>query len=98
MGELNSIVLVPDQMDRYNVNFYIDDRPYIVDKAVLRKFFGRQLFASNTFMLQKQGEGIVVNGEGLGHGVGLCQMGAFAMAMQGWSYKKFSLTTFLVTF
>lgn len=88
IGDLNSIVLVPDQMDRYNLNFYIDDRPYIVDKAVLRKFFGRQLFASNTFMLSKQGEGLVVNGEGLGHGVGLCQMGAFSMAMRGWSYKK----------
>ena len=34
------------------------------------------------------GEGIVISGEGLGHGVGLCQMGAFAMAMRGWSYKK----------
>ena len=45
--DLNSIVLVPDELDKF-----------------------------------------MVLGEGLGHGVGLCQMGAFTMAMQGWSYKK----------
>jgi stage II sporulation protein D len=32
--------------------------------------------------------GFVIYGEGLGHGVGLCQMGAFALAKRGWSYKK----------
>ncbi len=87
-GDLSSIVLVPDQIDKYTVNFYINDRPYIFDKAILRKYFGRQLFPSNTFSLQKQGEGLAILGEGLGHGVGLCQMGAFSMAMRGWSYKK----------
>ncbi|MGZ3790326.1 MAG: SpoIID/LytB domain-containing protein [Bacteriovorax sp.] len=87
-GDLSSIVLVPDGIDKFTVNFYINDRPYIIEKAVLRKYFGRVFFPSNSFSLQKSGESIVVTGEGLGHGVGLCQMGAFAMAMQGWSYKK----------
>lgn len=86
--DLNSIVLVPDQLDKFTVNFYINDRPYIIEKAVLRKFFGRFIFPSNSFSIKKEGEGIMVLGEGLGHGVGLCQMGAFAMAMRGWSYKK----------
>jgi hypothetical protein len=54
----------------------------------MRKYFGRVLFPSNTFVLRRNGEGIEVLGEGLGHGVGLCQMGAFAMAMKGWDYKK----------
>lgn len=88
VGDLNSIVLVPDELDKFTVNFYIDDRPFIIEKAVLRKYFGRVIFPSNTFSVRKQGEGIMVMGEGLGHGVGLCQMGAFAMAMRGWSYKK----------
>lgn len=87
-GELSSIVLVPDDIDKFTVNFYINDRPYIIEKAVLRKFFGRVLFPSNTFTLKKDGEGVLASGEGLGHGVGLCQMGAYAMAMRGWSYKK----------
>lgn len=88
VGDLNSIVLVPDHIDKFAVNFYINDRPFIIDKGVLRKFFGRFIFPSNSFSIKKQGEGIMVLGEGLGHGVGLCQMGAFAMAMRGWSYKK----------
>lgn len=88
VGDLTSIVLVPDQIDRFAVNFYINDRPFIIEKTVLRKFFGRMIFPSNTFSIMKQGEGIMVMGEGLGHGVGLCQMGAFAMANRGWSYKK----------
>lgn len=87
-GDLSSIVLVPDQLDKFTVNFYINDRPYIIEKSVLRKFFGRFIFPSNAFSLSKEGEGVRIAGEGLGHGVGLCQMGAFAMAMRGWSYKK----------
>ena len=70
------------------MNFYINERPFIIEKTVLRKFFGRVLFPSNTFAVQKLNDGVQVSGEGMGHGVGLCQMGAFAMAMQGWSYKK----------
>lgn len=87
-GDLTSIVLVPDELDKFTVNFYINDRPFIIEKAVLRKFFGRVLFPSNNFSIKKEGDGIMAMGEGLGHGVGLCQMGAYAMAMQGWSYKK----------
>lgn len=87
-GDFSSIVLVPDEIDKFTVNFYINDRPYIVEKAVLRKYFGRVLFPSNSFAIKAQGTSIAIIGEGLGHGVGLCQMGAFAMAMKGWSYKK----------
>lgn len=87
-GDLNSIVLVPDELDKFTINFYINDRPFIIEKPILRKFFGRILFPSNTFSIKKQNDGIVVLGEGLGHGVGLCQMGAFSMAMRGQSYKK----------
>jgi stage II sporulation protein D len=86
--EFNSIVLVPDNIDRFTVNFYINDKPYIVEKAVLRRYFGNIVFPSNSFSLEMKGAGFVINGEGLGHGVGLCQMGAFSLAKQGWSYKK----------
>ncbi len=86
--EINSIELAPDSIDKFVVNFYINDRPFIVEKTVLRKYFGGVLFPSNTFAIQKNGNIIGVLGEGLGHGVGLCQMGAFAMANRGWSYKK----------
>lgn len=87
-ADFSSIVLVPDELDKFTVNFYINDRPYIIEKTALRKFFGRVLFPSNSFAVRAQGEGIAISGEGLGHGVGLCQMGAFAMAKRGWTYKK----------
>jgi len=86
--KFTSVVMVPDNIDRFTVNFYINDRPYIVEKAALRRYFGNVLFPSNSFSLEVKYGNFTVYGEGLGHGVGLCQMGAFAMAKRGWSYKK----------
>lgn len=83
-----SMILVPDNQDKYSLNLYINDRPFIIEKALLRNYFGRVLFPSNTFSLKKVLNGFEVVGDGLGHGVGLCQTGAFALAERGWSYKK----------
>ena len=85
---VTSVVLVPDSIDKANVNFYINERPFIIEKAVIRRFFGRVLFPSNSFSLSLRDGNIIVAGEGLGHGVGMCQMGAFALAKRGWSYKR----------
>jgi stage II sporulation protein D len=87
-GYFSSIILVPDNIDKFTVNFYINDRPYIVEKAALRRYFGNVIFPSNSFSLEMRYGSFVVQGEGLGHGVGLCQVGALALAKQGWSYKK----------
>lgn len=86
--KFNSFVLVPDNIDRFSLNFYINDKPFIIEKSLFRNFFGRFLFPSNTFSVKRSRRGLVIDGEGLGHGVGLCQMGALAMAQRGWSYKK----------
>ena len=87
-GKINSMILVPDNIDRYTLNFYINDQPFIVEKALLRNFFGGVDFPSNTFAVKLTTRGLLAEGEGLGHGVGLCQMGALVMAERGWSYKK----------
>lgn len=87
-AKFNSMVLVPDNIDKFTINFYINDRPFIVEKAALRRYFGNVLFPSNSFELVMKYGNFTAYGEGLGHGVGLCQMGAFAMAKRGWSYKK----------
>jgi stage II sporulation protein D len=87
-SNFTSVVLVPDNIDKFTVNFYINDRPYIIEKAALRRFFGNVLFPSNSFALEVKHGNFTAYGEGLGHGVGLCQMGAFTMARMGWSYKK----------
>ncbi len=31
---------------------------------------------------------ITIHGAGFGHGVGMCQMGAFMMAVQGYNYRQ----------
>ncbi len=43
---------------------------------------------SNTFMAQKSGTGVILEGVGQGHGVGLCQRGARAMAEEGAGFRK----------
>lgn len=86
--KFNSMILVPDNQDKYSLNLYINDRPFIIEKALLRNYFGRVLFPSNTFSLKRNMGGFEIVGEGLGHGVGLCQTGAYALAERGWSYKK----------
>lgn len=87
-SKFSSVIMVPDNIDKFTVNFYINDRPFIIEKAALRRYFGNVLFPSNSFSLEVKYGNFTVYGEGLGHGVGLCQMGAFAMAQRGWSYKK----------
>lgn len=84
----SSIILVPDNIDKFTVNFYVNDTPYRIEKASLRRYFGNVIFPSNSFSLEIKNGTFLVSGEGLGHGVGLCQMGAFALAQRGWSYKK----------
>ena len=32
--------------------------------------------------------GFVFTGRGWGHGVGMCQVGAYGLARQGWSYEQ----------
>jgi stage II sporulation protein D len=87
-SNFTSLIIVPDSMDKYTLNFYINDRPYRIEKGLLRNYFGRFLFPSNNFQLKANGVNFEVVGEGLGHNVGLCQTGAFALAKRGWSYKK----------
>lgn len=62
---------------------------YQIRNALHEKF----LFSSAFFRdLKKNAHGkiekIILQGAGWGHGVGLCQMGALGMALQGYSYEK----------
>ena len=42
---------------------------------------------STFFSLEPQGDTIVFNGRGFGHGIGMCQEGAMRMTKMGYSYK-----------
>lgn len=49
-----------------------------------RLMVGPNLIKSSNFEIETRGKYIIFKGKGWGHGVGMCQWGAFNMAMQGW--------------
>ncbi|HMN68718.1 MAG TPA: SpoIID/LytB domain-containing protein, partial [Bdellovibrionales bacterium] len=53
-----------------------------------RRIFGFERVRSTNFELKWLGTELQVRGEGLGHGVGLCQTGARAFASQGMEYRE----------
>jgi len=85
---ITSFILVPDHLDRFTVNLYVNEKPFIIEKAQFRNYFGNVSFPSNNFYLKSNRMGLEISGEGLGHNVGMCQTGALALAKMGWSYKK----------
>ncbi len=53
-----------------------------------RKLLGTTKLKGLLFAIHHHGSYFIFEGEGYGHGVGMCQYGAKAMADKGWSYKK----------
>ena len=58
------------------------------NKSLLRRYFGRVIFPSNHYEIDMKWGKLVVKGQGNGHGVGLCQVGALGLAKRGWAYKQ----------
>ena len=57
------------------------------------KFSGRDLYnklglKSTDFSLRQEGDKIIINTTGYGHGVGMSQYGALGMAKEGYNYKE----------
>jgi len=61
---------------------------YDISATRLRKLLGYSELPSTKFSLKKAGEQIIFAGKGFGHGVGLSQWGALAMARQGKNYRE----------
>lgn len=75
----------------YETYLYLKVGPkkYRVKKGYLRKYFGREDLDSNYFQISKDKKGdLSIHGKGLGHGVGMCQLGALYLANKGWDYQK----------
>jgi stage II sporulation protein D len=49
---------------------------------------GWSIAPSNSFALRKEGDYVILEGVGQGHGIGLCQSGARAMAEEGASFQQ----------
>lgn len=70
-----------------HVRVYVGDQFYTFNKSLFRNYFGRVLVPSNYFKIIHSGNKIELTGKGLGHGVGLCQLGSLDMAQKGYDYK-----------
>jgi len=81
------LIFVPDKIENKRIKVYIGEKLFMVSKTLLRRYFGRLLVASNNFSLKAHNSEIFIIGKGLGHGVGLCQLGALAWAQQGMNYR-----------
>ena len=69
------------------VRVYVGEKFYTFNKSLFRNYFGRILVPSNYFKIIHQGNKIELTGKGLGHGVGMCQLGSLDMAQKGYDYK-----------
>ncbi len=81
------LIFVPDKIENKRLKIYIGEKLFMVSKTLLRRFFGRVTVASNTFSFNVENNNITIVGRGLGHGVGLCQLGALAWAQEGMDYR-----------
>lgn len=59
----------------------------IVKATEFRSAMGYKEIPSTLFTIAKEGDHILFQGKGYGHGVGLSQWGALEMASQGWNYN-----------
>jgi len=84
----NSYQVAQDQVRSSLVRLYIEGDLVVIPKTTFRRYFGRELVASNYFTMKAQRSGVIISGHGLGHGVGMCQMGALELAQRGWSYRR----------
>lgn len=64
-------------------------REEVIGKELaIRKALSSSHLKSSAFEIEKSPDGFVLKGRGWGHGVGLCQIGAAAMAAQGYDYRR----------
>ena len=82
--------VAPDRPSRYLLRVYMGEQVFSLKKSLLRRYFGRVQVPSNYFRAywdtnKKQ---VILSGDGRGHGVGLCQIGALGLAEQGWEYER----------
>lgn len=84
--------LVRDKKFNRKIHFYLGSHNYSFKKTLLRRYFGRFIVPSNNFEMKvirkNKSAYFQIDGAGLGHGVGMCQLGALDLAQRGWDYKR----------
>ncbi len=81
-----------DKKDHSSLNFsqITRQKEYKADSfsIPLRQIRTDHNLRSAFFSLSVQGDSVIFNGRGYGHGVGLCQEGAMVMAQKGFDYRQ----------
>lgn len=54
----------------------------------IRRLLSRSHLKSSAFDVTFEGDKVIIDGRGWGHGVGLCQIGAAVMASRGYGYRE----------
>lgn len=85
---IDHLRVTSDIKGRAFLRVYDDERMIVVQKSRLRSLLGRKKAASNYFRVSKSRNSVQLTGSGFGHGVGLCQYGAFELAKRGYNYKQ----------
>lgn len=84
----DQLTFVTDQPLKSEIRFYHGNKLHTVKKSWLRNIAGRELLPSTNFQMNSSSDTIKVSGQGFGHGVGMCQLGAFELAQRGYGYKE----------
>jgi stage II sporulation protein D len=83
-----NIKIMPDSLHNSEIRLYAGDRLHIIKKSYLRNLAGRGVLPSNNFIMSAKDNEFHVEGQGYGHGVGLCQLGALELAKRGYDYRQ----------
>ncbi|HEV2495488.1 MAG TPA: SpoIID/LytB domain-containing protein [Terriglobia bacterium] len=68
--------------------YLLGGSPTEADRLKIDRSGGWSTIPGNNFELEVVGESVVIQGKGQGHGIGLCQMGAFGMATGGSTFQE----------
>ena len=64
-------------------------RTLVVGKELeIRRILSESHLKSSAFDVRFEGNNVILEGQGWGHGVGLCQIGAAVMASKGYNYEQ----------
>ena len=58
------------------------------ERLAFNRQHGWSALPGNNYAIHETSDGLIVNGSGLGHGLGLCQKGAAAMAAEGKAFRE----------
>ena len=84
----DSLTFVHDLPGNGEFRVYEGNQMHVMKKTWLRNLMSREGLPSNHYAVVDEGANVRMTGEGYGHGVGLCQMGALELAKRGYGYRE----------